>query len=140
MNTLAAQERQKRYADQHRREEKLCVGEKVWLSTEHLRMSEGQARKLSKRWIGPYPIESVVSSVADRLKLPRRMNQIHPVFHVSRLKKAIEDPERPLEMSQPGPIHEFGNGSIYYIAEEIVGKKVVRGRTMYKVKWKDWPP
>ena len=55
--TLAAQERQKRNADQHRREEKLYVGEKVWLSTEHMRMSEGQAGKLSKRWIGPNPIK-----------------------------------------------------------------------------------
>ena len=67
------------------------------------------------------------------------MNQIHPVFHVSRLKKANEDFEPPLEMSQPGPIHEFGNGSTYYIAEEIVGNKAVRGITMYKVKSKDRP-
>ena len=65
------------------------------------------------------------------------MNQIHPVFHVSTLKKANEDPERPLEMSRPGPIHEFGDGRTYYIAEEIVGKKAVRGKTIYKVKWKD---
>ena len=61
------------------------------------------------------------------------------MFHISKLKKANEDPERPLEVSQPGPIHEFGDGSTYYIAEEIVGKKTVRGRVMYKVKWKDWP-
>ena len=63
-----------------------------------------------------------------------------PVFHVSRSKKAIKDPGRPLEMSKPGPIHEFGDGSTYYIAGEIVGKKMVRGRTMYKVKWNEWHP
>ena len=37
------------------------------------------------------------------------------------------------------PSTSFGDGSTYHIAEEIVGKTMVRGRTMHKVKWKDWP-
>ena len=137
--TLAAQARQKRFADEHRREANFFIGQKVWLSTENLRMIDGQARKLSKRWAGPWPVVDRVGPVSYRLKLPRRM-KIHPVFHVSSLKESREDPERPLDLVQPGPVHEFKDGSIYFIAEEIVGKKILKnGQVRYHVKWKDWP-
>ena len=52
MNTVAAHDRQKRYADQHRREEKLCVGEGVAVHrtpADIRRASYILARKLFKR-------------------------------------------------------------------------------------------
>jgi hypothetical protein len=42
--------------------------------------------KLSPRYVGPYPIVSRVGKVAYQLKLPPR---VHPVFHVSQLRKCV---------------------------------------------------
>ena len=79
----------------------------------------------------------MVKPCSYKLKLPRRM-KVHPVVHVSLLKEAHEDPERPLDLSQPGPIHQFKDGTAIYEAEEIVGKNVLKnGQVEYHVKWKD---
>ena len=45
--------------------------------------------KLAPRYIGPFEIKSRVGEVAYRLVLPPELSQIHPVFHVSRLRKYI---------------------------------------------------
>lgn len=138
VSLLAAQQRQKRYADEHRKEVQFRVGQHVHLSTQNLQLKEGQAKKLSRRFVGPFEIAEKVSSVAYRLKLPRRM-RVHPVFHVSLLREVKEDPERPLKLNQPGPVEELQDGGQYYVVEDIVGKRVVKGKIQYRIKWKDWP-
>jgi hypothetical protein len=53
--------------------------------------------KLSPRYIGPYLITARVGSLAYRLQLPESMAGVHPVFHVSMLRKYIKDPELKIE-------------------------------------------
>ena len=48
--------------------------------------------KLAPRYIGPFEIQSRVGEVAYRLILPHELSRIHPVFHVSMLRKYIPDP------------------------------------------------
>ncbi|CAA7018642.1 unnamed protein product [Microthlaspi erraticum] len=43
------------------------------------------------RYIGPYKIIGKVGFVAYRLELPSEMN-LHPVFHVSMLRKHVANP------------------------------------------------
>jgi hypothetical protein len=53
--------------------------------------------KLSPRYIGPYLITARVGSLAYCLQLPESMAGVHPVFHVSMLRKYIRDPELKIE-------------------------------------------
>jgi transposase InsO family protein len=60
-------------------------GDKVWLSTEHLKLHNQPSRKFQQRYIGPYSIISKISEVAYEIDLPNTMN-CHNVFHISKLR------------------------------------------------------
>ena len=47
------------------------------------------ASKLSPKYFRPYEVESKIGKVAYKLRLPKGVN-VHPMFHVSLLKKSIE--------------------------------------------------
>ena len=47
--------------------------------------------KLAPRYIGPFEISERVGMVAYRLTLPTNLSQVHPMFHVSMLRKYISD-------------------------------------------------
>ena len=92
MDSLSsAQERQKKYADEHRREQEFNEGDKVMLS-----IGKGKKAfltgpgiqpdaKFRQKFVGPFIIQSKVSRNAYMLELPRPW-AAHPVFHISRLK------------------------------------------------------
>ncbi|WMV18724.1 hypothetical protein MTR67_012109 [Solanum verrucosum] len=48
--------------------------------------------KLSPRYVGSYESLRCVSKVAYELELPNGLASVHPVFHVSMLKKYVGDP------------------------------------------------
>ncbi len=95
-NIRVAQERQKKYADQERRQQEYKEGDKVMLSTANLN-NDNRAPKLAAKYIGPFEVKRVVSAVAYELALPDVYSRVHPVFHVSKLKPYKESnlfPER----------------------------------------------
>ncbi|GJS34965.1 putative reverse transcriptase domain-containing protein [Tanacetum coccineum] len=54
-------------------------------------VQETTGSKLSLRYVGPYEIDKRVGPVANRLRLPQELVGIHDIFHVSNLKKFLED-------------------------------------------------
>ena len=52
--------------------------------------------KLSPHYIGPFEILDKVGAVAYQLALPLDLSIIHPVFHISMLRKYIPDPSHVL--------------------------------------------
>ncbi|EOY08659.1 DNA/RNA polymerases superfamily protein [Theobroma cacao] len=91
---LTAQSRQKSYADNRRRDLEFQVGDHVFLKVSPTKgvMRFGKKGKLSPRYIGPFEILEKVGVVAYRLALPPDLSNIHPVFHVSMLRKYNPDP------------------------------------------------
>jgi len=57
-------------------------------------MRFGKKGKLSPRYIEPYKILRRIGQVAYELELPSELEFVHPVFHVSMLRKCIGDPSR----------------------------------------------
>jgi hypothetical protein len=99
-NILAAQSRQKSYADARRWDLEFAVGDHVLLRVSPTKgvVRFGVFRKLSPRYIGPFTILARVGSLAYRLQLPDSMAGVHPVFHVSMLRKFLQDPDHQIEM------------------------------------------
>ena len=54
-------------------------------------MRFGRRGKLSPRYIGPFEILRTVGEVAYELALPPAFSAIHPVFHVSMLRRYVPD-------------------------------------------------
>jgi hypothetical protein len=102
-NLRIAQSRQKSYADRRRRELTFAVGDRVYLKVSPLRGTKRFLVKgnLAPRYVGPYLITRRIGSLAYQLALPETMAGVHPVFHVSQLKKsekAVEAKQVPMEL------------------------------------------
>jgi hypothetical protein len=93
-NLTMAQNRMKQQADQHRSEISFEVGDWVFLRLQpYKQMSLKQAKKdnkLSPKYYGPYKVLQKIGTMAYKLELPAS-SRVHPVFHVSCLKKVIGD-------------------------------------------------
>ena len=90
---VAAQDRQKRYADLARKDKEYEVGDPVLLKVSPWKglMRFGKKGKLSPRYIGPFEILRRIGKLAYELVVPPNLRQVHNVFHVSMLRKYNRD-------------------------------------------------
>ncbi|XP_059289523.1 uncharacterized protein LOC132043059 [Lycium ferocissimum] len=80
---------EKMYVDRKVWDLEFWVGEQVLLKISPMKgvMGFGKRGKLSQRYLGPFEILRRVGDVAYELALPLGQSGVHPVFHVSMLKK-----------------------------------------------------
>ena len=89
-----AQSGQKKYADVQRRDLEFEEGDHVFLKVSPSKgiIRFGKKGKLKPRYIEPFKILQRVGTLAYRIALPPELSHVHDVFHVSMLRKYVQDP------------------------------------------------
>ena len=130
----AAFSRQKSYADPKMKDVLFSVGDLVFLKVSPMKgvMRFGKKEKLAPRYIGPFEIRSRVGEVAYRLVLPPELSRIHPVFHMSMLRKYIADPSHVL---QPQTVELSEDLTYEEFLVAIVDRQIRQLRTKKKFRW-----
>nr|GEY61439.1 putative reverse transcriptase domain-containing protein [Tanacetum cinerariifolium] len=84
----------KSYADKRRKPLDFSVGDYVLLKVSPWKgvVRFGKKGKLAPRFVRPFEIVEKVGHVAYRLRFPEDLNGVHDMFHVSNLKKCLDDP------------------------------------------------
>jgi hypothetical protein len=90
-NLTQDQARMKKYADAKRTKRSFEIGDMVYLRMQPYRMASfgiRQSIKLTSKYYGPFRVLMKIGTLAYKLLLPDGVS-IHPVFHVSQLKKHL---------------------------------------------------
>ena len=139
------QAKQKKAADQHRRELLFSLGDWVLLRFEKARLKKRKGKeslftKLGMRYYGPFQVTEKISDVSYRLKLPETW-KIHNAFHVSLLRPYVGDVPETLPAEEQPEVEELDE---ILVPEQILAHKErkVKGKVArrYLVKFKNYPP
>ncbi|CAM4667952.1 unnamed protein product [Leuciscus chuanchicus] len=121
--------RTKAKADRHRSKPPVYVaGQKVWLSTKNIPL-RSVSNKLAPKFIGPFTVTKIISTVAVRLKLPPAYRRIHPMFHVSKIKPVFRSAINP-----PVPVRLVDGEPTYSVNRFLDSRRRGRG-VQYLVDW-----
>jgi len=139
LHLMKAQEQMSRYANKKRRDLCFEVGEWVFLKLRPHRQQSFVKRinqKLAARYYGPFQITQRIGEVAYKLKLPLE-SKIHPVFHVSLLKKVVGEYQVQGDLPKELEVNEADD--VY--PEKVLGSRVTMqaGTEVHQslIKWKN---
>ncbi|KAI3827799.1 hypothetical protein L1987_01883 [Smallanthus sonchifolius] len=137
-NIRVARSRQKSYADKRRKPLEFQVGDLVILKVSPWKgvIRFGKKGKLAPRYVGPFKILERIGKVAYKLELPPALNNVHPTFHVSNLKKCLADENLhiPLDDVRIDETMHFVKKPVEIMDREI--KQLKRSRIpIVKVHW-----
>ena len=106
------------------------------MATRNLRIDQHLPTKLRRRWVGTFKVVKVISPVAYELDLPPDW-KVHPVFHISNLRRYVRSEEFNWTEKPPPPI--LVDGEEEYEVETILRHKGRGARRLYQVLWKSYP-
>jgi len=129
-NLLEAPKRQSLYAGG--KEITFKVGDKVWLSMEHLRTTR-PSKKLDYKRTGQYMVSKIINKNASKLDLPNTMRN-HNVFHVSLLDR-YAPPVAGQPPSEPQSTIVDDAGEQEWEVERILDAKLRDLKVHYFVQW-----
>jgi hypothetical protein len=135
---LAAQQRQKFYADRGRTPVQFKQGDRVLLATKNLRLKTEGVRKLLPKYLGPLEVVATYAPRPDapvtacRLGMPPEL-KVHPVFHVSLLHHYRDG-----GTVQPPPWQHIAPDLHAEVEKVLAHRENLRGSTIqheYLVQW-----
>jgi hypothetical protein len=132
-----ARHKMKQLADKKQTEREFVEGDWVFLKLQPYRQNSVAVRKnlkLNPKYYGPYQISKRIGMMAYELKLPKG-SLIHPVFHVSLLKRKIGDA---IIMSSKLPVSDK-EGWMQIVPIAILDRKLMKKgngvATVVLVQW-----
>ncbi|WMV30074.1 hypothetical protein MTR67_023459 [Solanum verrucosum] len=94
--------------------------------------------KLSPWYIGPYRISKRIGNVSYELKQPQKLAAVHPVFHISMLKKCIGDPSLIIPTEDIGIKDNLSSKEVpVQILDHQVSKLRTKEVASVKVLWRN---
>ena len=138
-----AQLTQAKYADVLRREVILKEGDLVLVESDFLNDDMERRRpkrKLSSKYLGPFKVLKVLSSVLYKLDLGKI--KANPNIHISKLKRYIPNPEQfqARKTAPPPPIIIKNQEEEEYEVEKIIDMKTQKGKRQFLIQWKGYGP
>ncbi|CAN6212014.1 unnamed protein product [Urochloa humidicola] len=140
-NLSRAQTRMKLQEDKNRQERQFNVGDWVYVKLQPYIQHSVERRgnqKLSFKFFGPYLITQRIGAVAYKLQLPAT-SKIHPVLHVSQLKKALPPNTEVTADEQLQHLNLEASSSSYKVIDTCL-RKVGNSVIPYAlIQWDVWP-
>jgi hypothetical protein len=136
-----AQQWMKAQADKNRSERQFDVGDWVYLKlqpyVQHT-VARRPCQKLGFKFFGPFKILKRVGNVSYKLDLPESA-RIHPVIHVSQLKKAVK-PGAVVSKNLPAALL---SDDIAVKPQRIIGERAIKQGnkqvSQLLIQWEGWP-
>ena len=101
-------------------------------------MRFGRRGRLSPRYIGPFEVLERKGEVDYEIALPLELSQVHPVFHVSMLRKYVPDPSHVVEYQpldiQPNITYKERLIRILDWKEQVLRNKII---PYIKILWRN---
>lgn len=141
-------QRMKHQEDKNRSEREFAVGDLVYLKLQPYIRTTVAARsnqKLAYRYFGPFRVLARVGIVAYKLDLPDTA-RIHPVIHVSQLKRHVPPAVQVSEHLPPAIDRADDSDSsvtsigVHKILDSRLVKKGASTHTELLVQWSGWAP
>lgn len=131
----AAQDKYAAYSRANKLDVSYEVDEYVLLNSKNIKLKGPRdgSRKFHPRFIGPFKIIKKVGKVSYKLDLPDNMSRIHPVFHVSLLKKW----KLPFRAQPPPPTLEV-EGETLWLFKRILDHRPKGRKHEYLVQWQGY--
>ncbi|KAK8934587.1 hypothetical protein KSP39_PZI014471 [Platanthera zijinensis] len=133
-----AQDRQAKYYNAKHRNVEFAVGDWVYLKVKPFKGVSRirHLKKLSPRYLGPFEVVERIGEAAYRLALSADLGGLHDVFHISVLRKAVNDPAQVVENDRV-PVEYGLTTRVRPIRIEDRAKKQLRNKVigMVKVRW-----
>ena len=113
----------------------LKIGDKVFLRAEFIWTMQ-PSRKLADKYLGPFEIIGTAGPASFILRFPVGMHRIHPVWHISQLEPAHDNPFEGRTQPPPPPLEVEGEAE--HEVGGILDSRLDRRRKeplIYLVKW-----
>ncbi|MBW0482208.1 hypothetical protein O181_021923 [Austropuccinia psidii MF-1] len=104
----------------------------VWIPFKNIK-SAIPTKRMSERWLGPFPILNKVTTHAYHVRLPSQCKCIHPVFHISLLEPVKTSTIPNWHQEPPPPIIIEDNEE--WEVSQILDSNIKKGKLWYLVEW-----